>query len=80
MCLGHCGEVQSAGLGGVTALTDGLGPTLLSQLMQLVYPQVERKGLRRRGGDYWLAGDQEPMLALALDSRTESDSKRMVNC
>ena len=75
--MGHCGSVQQAGLSGLTSLTEG--HSLVSQLRPLVYPSVGRTNQAGSGGDYWLPSDQEPMLALALDSRTEPDSKRKVS-
>ena len=77
--MGHSGSVQQAGLSGLTSLSEGRGHSLVSQLRPLVYPSVGRTNQAGLGGDYWLPSDQEPMLALALDSRTESDNKRKVS-
>ena len=77
--MGHCGLVQQAGLTGLTSLTEGCGPSMMAQLPPLVYPSVGRTSHGSGGGgEYWLPSDQEPMLALAVDSRTEHENKRKV--
>ena len=77
MCVGYCGALKQAGLTDLTSLSEGKGHLLMSQLQPLLYPSVGR--VSESSGDYWLPSDQEPMLALALDSRTESENKRKVS-